>query len=119
MRGDLRYQDDGSGATYAELINVRELTDPSQSNRYPRVSPGGQIIAFTSYRDGNGEIYLMDINGGAVRRLTNNASEDEVPAWNATGTQIAFASNRDGNDNIYVMNSDGSGQAALTSSPAT
>ena len=84
----------------------------------PRVAPGGRAIAFTSYRDGNAEIYTMDTNGGAVRRLTSNAAEDEAPTWNANGSQIAFASNRDGDYDIFIMNADGSGQAPLTGGSA-
>jgi hypothetical protein len=118
MRGDLRYADDGSSSLRADLVNVRELTDPAADNRSPRVAPGGRAIAFTSYRDGNAEIYTMDTNGGAVRRLTSNAAEDEAPAWNADGSQIAFASNRDGDYDIFIMNADGSGQAPLTGGSA-
>ena len=38
-------------------------------------------IAFTSNRDGNDEIYLMDADGSNLRRLTNNSVNDWYPAW--------------------------------------
>lgn len=64
-------------------------------------------IAFVSSRDGNPEIYLMDIDRNFVRRLTYNASIDLRPAWSPDGKQIAFYSNRDGYWNLYVMQSSG------------
>ncbi len=118
MRGELKYDEDASYGVWATLVNVRELTDQGADNRYPRVSPDGKTIAFTSYRDGNAEIYTIDTNGGSLRRLTSSPADDEAPTWNATGSQMAFASNRDGDFEIYVMNADGSGQAALTNNSA-
>ncbi|HUU97683.1 MAG TPA: hypothetical protein VM487_18260, partial [Phycisphaerae bacterium] len=71
-------------------------------------------IAFTTGRDGNYEIYVMNPDGSGLTRLTSNAAIDEAPAWSPDGTEIAFQTNRDGNYEIYVMNADGSGQTNLT-----
>ena len=38
-----------------------------------------QSIAFTSIRDGNYEIYVMDADGSNQTRLTNNSAEDSDP----------------------------------------
>jgi len=44
--------------------------------------PATGRIAFTSERDGNPEIYVMDADGSNQRNLTNNPFfHDEVPAW--------------------------------------
>jgi Tol biopolymer transport system component len=71
-------------------------------------------IAFVSNRDGNYEIYTMNMDGTEQTRVTNNSATDDYPALSPTGTRIAFASNRDGDYEIYVMNSDGSGVTQLT-----
>jgi Tol biopolymer transport system component len=118
VRGDLKYDEDGSQGMYASLVNVRELTGQEANNNWPRVSPDGTSVVFTSYRDGNAEVYIMDVNGANQRRLTNNAAADEAATWSSDGRQLAFASNRDGDYDIYVMNTDGSGQSALTSNSA-
>jgi Tol biopolymer transport system component len=34
-----------------------------------------------SHRDGNWEIYVMDIDGSNVTNLTNNAADDTYPVW--------------------------------------
>src|SRR5262249_28744063 len=61
-------------------------------------------IAFTSRRDGNGEIYVMNADGTGQTNLTNNAAADADPAFSPDGTKIAFTSNRDGTSAIYMMN---------------
>jgi Tol biopolymer transport system component len=73
-------------------------------------------IAFTSDRDGNQEIYIMNADGTGVNRLTDNTSSDEMPCWSPGGGKFAFTSDRDGNTEIYVMNADGSWQQRLTDS---
>ena len=72
-------------------------------------------IAFTSTRDGNAEIYVMDPDGKNQNRLTDNPAEDWDPSWSPDGQRIAFHSNRDGwNVQIYVMNSNGNNTVKLT-----
>ena len=38
-------------------------------------------IAFTSYRDDNREIYVMDADGDNQRNISKNSSSDYAPAW--------------------------------------
>ena len=71
-------------------------------------------IVFSSERDGNPEIYVMDTNGGNQRRLTNNPDDDWEPSWSPDGKRIAFSSDRDGASEIYVMDADGGNQLNLT-----
>jgi len=79
-------------------------------------------IVFTSARDGNNEIYVMNTDGTGQIRLTNNSAADTHSSWSPDGTKIAFQSDRDGNDiqfnEIYVMNTDGTGQTRLTNNSA-
>ncbi|HKO97151.1 MAG TPA: Calx-beta domain-containing protein [Pyrinomonadaceae bacterium] len=75
-------------------------------------------IAFASDRDGNLEVYAMDVDGGAQIRLTENTGEDYSPAWSPDGSRLAFVSTRDGNAEVYVMNADGTAQTRLTDNSA-
>jgi Tol biopolymer transport system component len=44
-------------------------------------SPDGSQIAFTSGRDGNSELYIMNADGSDQRRLTQNPAWDCCPFW--------------------------------------
>ncbi|MGZ8566990.1 MAG: TolB family protein [Actinomycetota bacterium] len=74
----------------------------------------GELIAFTSGRDGNAEIYVMGPNGANQTRLTNNGAMDDYAAISPDGTQIAFTSWRDGDAEIYLMGTDGSDVTQIT-----
>src|SRR6185503_13314557 len=91
--------------------------------RVDRVAPGIALaqaangpgrIAFTSNRDGNDEIYVMNADGTGVVRLTNDPAIDQQPAWSPDGSRIAFVSNRGGKFDTYLMNADGTGVTRLT-----
>lgn len=73
----------------------------------------GNRIAFTSNRDGNWEIYLINDDGSDLRRLTNNPAMDGLPTWSPDGKFIAFVSNQGGGWAIWVMAADGSGRRKL------
>jgi dipeptidyl aminopeptidase/acylaminoacyl peptidase len=92
---------------------VVDLT-PTSDGQEGEWSPDGGRIAFTSYRDGNAEIYLMNADGSGVRRLTGNPADDTEPTWSPDGRKIAFVSTRDFGSNIYTMNADGSAVVSLT-----
>ena len=102
------------------IVLVRWGEDPAQS-------PDGTRIAFTSSRDGDREIYVMDADGGDPRNLTFHEAWDEEPAWSPDGERIAFVSDRNGeveefgglrfNTDIFVMDADGGGVEQVTSDP--
>jgi len=41
----------------------------------------GKKIAFSAYRDGNYDIYMMNADGSNPKQLTNNPAEDINPRW--------------------------------------
>ena len=74
-------------------------------------------ITFVSDRDGNPEIYVMEVDGNNARNLTNNPDKDFQPSWSPDSNRIAFSSDRRGdfeNFDIYVMDVDGGNQQKLT-----
>jgi len=72
-------------------------------------------IIFTSEREGNKEIYIMNDDGSEQINLTGNPAEDTSPCFSPDSSKIAFSSNRDdGIFEIYVMDSDGSNLLKLT-----
>ncbi|MBF6613313.1 MAG: PD40 domain-containing protein [Chloroflexi bacterium] len=77
------------------------------------------LIAFSSNRSGNFDIYTIKGDGTGAKDLTSNSPRDDTnPAFSPDYTKIAFTSSRDGNQDIYVMNADGSSPTRLTNDPA-
>jgi len=102
----------GIAVINADGSGLHNLTSAADSG--PKWSPDGQKILFSSFRDGNYEIYVMNPDGTGQTNLTGNPAIDSHPIWSPDSKQIAFGSNRDGDANIYVMNRDGSGVIQVT-----
>ena len=98
----------------APSCRIRPRATPSKQNYLPAWSPDGSKLAFTSNRDGNAEIYVMNRDGSGVQRLTNHPSIDVTPTWSPTGTQLAFTSDRSGTPQIYIVNADGTQLQQIT-----
>ena len=83
---------------------ARRLTSGPGYTSFPRFSPDGKQVAFTSEYDGNREVYAMPAEGGAPKRLTISATlgRDDVSdrmgpnnivmAWENTKPLIVFRS---------------------------
>ena len=69
----------------------------------PTVDPfgGGGAIAFTLRRNGNSDLYALNVDDGELIRLTSHPADDRDPAFSPDGRQLAFASRRDGNWDVY------------------
>ena len=63
------------------------LTNDGAFNREPEWSPDGTKIAWTSRRDGNDEVYVMNADGSGQTNLTNNPAADLHPTWSPDGTR--------------------------------
>ena len=89
------------------------LTSGELVLKHALASNTGRIV-FSSFRDGNPEIYVMDANGRNQERLTNHPAYDYDPDWSPDGTKIAFVSSRDGGrEQIHVMDADGKNREKL------
>lgn len=66
-----------SGIAVAEVEtgSFRVLTDGNDFNA--SFSARGDRLVFTSMRDGNAELYPLNLNAGGVERLTNNMGLDD------------------------------------------
>ena len=64
----------------ADGSNVRRLNSHGGGATW---SLDGHRIAFTSKRDGNENIYVMDADGSNATRLTSHSAKDEYSSWGA------------------------------------
>ena len=71
-------------------------------------APATAKIVFASFRDGNGEIYIMNPDGSEQVNLTRDPAEDLSAVWSPEGKEILFASDRNGTRDLYLMDADGS-----------
>ena len=99
-----------------------------------RLSPDGRQIVFTSLKDGDLDIYTMNVDGSDVRRLTNTPGYDGGPWWSPDGRRIVYRAHhpadsaqladykrllgqrmvRPSRVELFVMNADGSDQHQVT-----
>ena len=93
---------------------VVNITPDLFSDRNPAWSPDGDRIAFDTTRDGNDDVFAMDVDGGNLDRLTTHPAADSDPNWSPAGDALAFTSTRDGSDAIYTMDADGTAQTRRT-----
>jgi Tol biopolymer transport system component len=111
-----------------------QLTTGGKYNAEGAISPDGSKIVFTSHREGDLDLYLMDSDGSNVRRLTSEYGYDGGPFFSWSGRYIVYRSfhprtegeRRDYAENfprnifrptwleIFLMNADGTGKRQVT-----
>jgi Tol biopolymer transport system component len=81
---------------------IRQLT-AQERDRRPTWSPDGSFIIFMSDgRDGNWELYRLQVESGQVSRLTENPAQDGLPTISPDGRYVAYVNDQEGVWNLWV-----------------
>lgn len=113
---------EGSGTVNVEpktagAVSRLTYVDARYGDLWPKYSPDGRQIVFTSRRDDDFEIYLMKADGSDQRRLTDSPSVDTHASFSPDGERIVFTSARDRDYEIYTMKIDGTDLCRITNHP--
>ena len=106
---------------------VTRLTD-NEHDTFPGWSPRGDSVAFTSWRNGDYDIYTIRPDGTGLKQLTTTTGNDAHSSWSPNGEYLTFSSSRYGFKDeaplfddqpqpygeIFVMRADGTRQRPLT-----
>ncbi|MFA6109684.1 MAG: leucine-rich repeat domain-containing protein [Candidatus Latescibacterota bacterium] len=87
---------------------------PSYSPAWIVWSPDDQKVAFVSNRDGNRELYVVNIDGSGLTRLTHDDGYDTGCAWSPDGRWLAFNTNRETKWDVFVVDIEGKNTYNLT-----
>lgn len=118
----------------ADGTDLKQLTFADGYDAEATVSPKGDKIVFTSTRDGDPELYVMDIDGSNQKRLTFEKGYDGGAFFSPDGSKIVFRASRPETEEelvdyedlakngmfrpsileIYIMNADGSDIQQIT-----
>jgi serine/threonine protein kinase/WD40 repeat protein len=102
-------------ATWAD---AHAVTSERAYIEFVDVSRDGRLLAVSSDRRGNQDLWQLPSTGGEMTPLMRDPTPDWNPRWSPDGTATAFYSYRTGNRELWVMPSRGGPARQLTSHPA-
>jgi serine/threonine protein kinase/Tol biopolymer transport system component len=86
----------GDGARQMTFFQGSEVTQPAWS-------PDARYLLSASAPDGNRNLFLVEVETGAMRWLTTSGQEETEPQWSHDGRWITFASSRSGRQELWRM----------------
>ncbi|MCG8469730.1 MAG: hypothetical protein MJB57_16245, partial [Gemmatimonadetes bacterium] len=102
------------------------LTPDDETSLEPSWVPNEQLaiypprIVYTSWRDGDANIYRMASNGTLKEALTTHPANDRTGRFAPDGRRLAFVSERDGRPDVFVVTpGSGSEPVNISASPTT
>ena len=67
----------------------------------PDISPDGKSVAFAGLQNAVGDIFVLDLDSGAVKNLTSDSFGDYAPTWAPDGKSIVYLARVSGNDKLF------------------
>ncbi|MEW5899910.1 MAG: Tol-Pal system beta propeller repeat protein TolB [Acidobacteriota bacterium] len=93
--------------------NQTRLTFNKIIDYMPAWSADGKKIAYTSYKNLNAGLYILDLEAGKITPVSTRGTNFS-PSFSADGKKMVFSSTMDGNSEIYMASADGKNIKRLT-----
>lgn len=82
--------------------DVAVLVRNGTLNLQPSLSPDGRSLAYTSYRDGFPNVYILQIATGKEQRVTSGSGLALPGSWSPDGRSLLLSQTEDGNSDIFL-----------------
>jgi Tol biopolymer transport system component len=86
------------------VVSPVQFTLSARDDWEGEFSPGGTLVAFTSFRSGDPEIWTASSTGQGTERITYKGGWGAT--WSSDGARLAFWSERSGTRDIWMVNLD-------------
>ncbi len=81
--------------------NQKQMTKLKSTTIFPAISPDRKMIAFTSYKKNNPDLYLLTIGKG-IKTIYSAEGIGSTPDFSSDGKWIVFSASLNGNTDIYL-----------------
>jgi hypothetical protein len=80
----------------------------------PDFSPDGKEVAFAALSNAVGDIFIVNVESGAVRNVTKDQFGDFGPTWSPDGTSLVYLARVSGNDKLFKLDVTSGAKTQLT-----
>lgn len=87
--------------------NLTRLTNARSITLFPRWSPSGGTIMYTSYKDRNPDLFVVNVDGSGDKPLSVRQGLNTAAQWSPDGQYIALTLSLGKDPNIYLINTRG------------
>lgn len=87
--------------------HIQKITSDRSIDLFPRWSPDGKWLVYTSYKAGGPMLYLRKMSNGNVRLLSGRKGLNIRASWMPDGRDLGLTLSTNGNPDIYTINMKG------------
>ena len=95
-------------------FGTRAITHDNVICASPALSHDGSHLAYTSYKSGYPDVYVIDLSNGSRNRIAFFPGINSGPAFSPDGGTIALTLSKDGNPEIYTIPAEGGSPNRVT-----
>jgi TolB protein len=95
--------------------NARAITSEKCPHISPAWSPDGRYVTYTSYEDGNPDLFIYDLVNNRKKKIAAEKGLNNGAEFSPSGKIIALTGSVEGDANIYVMSPSGGERRLLIS----